>query len=197
MKQFALTLVAVLIGGFLALLGYDRFIVQPREAAEASRVDKAAQAAAAPIDMGKARAEAREVAAEVEASVQRSVDSARQSMDAQSQQMDRRALVSDAVRRVAMFRVALSEFYMSNNRWPQDADEAGLPQPTEMRGGAVRTVTLTPKEGVVTVALDDRFGKDGTIVLRPVANDASGVIDWTCEVRGDEEIRRSLPGCKG
>ena len=37
MKQFLLTLAAVLVGGFLALLGYDRFVVQPREAAAAKR----------------------------------------------------------------------------------------------------------------------------------------------------------------
>lgn len=196
MKQFLLTLAAVLVGGFLALLGYDRFIVQPREAGEATRAQKAADAASVPIDMGKARAEAREVAAEVEASVQRSVDNARATMTAQASEMDRRSLIADAVQRVSMFRVALTEYHMTNMRWPKDAEEAGLPPPADMRGGAVRTVTLG-EQGVVTVALDDRFGKNGAIVLRPTANDATGQVEWACEVTGDDEIRRALPRCKG
>lgn len=200
MKQFLLTLAAVLVGGFLALLGYDRLIVQPRETGEAKRAEKVADATAVPIDMGKARAEAREVAAEVEASVQRSVDNARATMTAQASEMDRRSLIADAVQRVSMFRVALTEFHMTNARWPQSAEEAGLPPPADMRGGAVRTVTLG-EQGVVTVALDDRFGKDGArnaaIVLRPTANAATGQIEWACEVTGDDEMRRALPRCKG
>lgn len=199
MKQFLLTLAAVLVGGFLALLGYDRFVVQPREAAEAKRVETVAQAAT-PVDLGKARAEAREVAAEVEASVQRSVENARATMAAQATEMDRRSLIADAVQRVTMFRVALTEYRMANGRWPQDAEDAGLPPPADMRGGAVRTVTLG-EQGVVTVALDERFGKDGarggSIVLRPTANAATGQVDWACEVEGDDEIRRALPRCKG
>lgn len=199
MKQFLLTLAAVLVGGFLALLGYDRFVVQPREAAEAKRVETVAQAAT-PVDLGKARAEAREVAAEVEASVQRSVENARATMAAQATEMDRRSLIADAVQRVTMFRVALTEYRMANGRWPQDAEDAGLPPPADMRGGAVRTVTLG-EQGVVTVVLDERFGKDGarggSIVLRPTANAATGQVDWACEVEGDDEIRRALPRCKG
>lgn len=191
MKQFLLTLAAVLIGGFLALLAYDRFIVQPRQVDTADDVAGAAQ-----VDLGKARAEAREVAAEVEASVQRSVDSARETMAAQASEMDRRALIADAVQRVTMFRVALTEYHMTNARWPQDAEEAGLPPPADMRGGAVRAVTVGG-QGVVTVALDERFGKDGAIILRPTANAATGQIEWACEVTGDDEIQRALPRCKG
>ena len=99
MKQFILTLVAALIGGFLALLGYDRFIVQPREAAAI----KAKAPANAQVDLGRARTEAQQVAAEVEASVQRSVEGAREAMDAQAKEMDRRGLIVDAASRATMF----------------------------------------------------------------------------------------------
>jgi hypothetical protein len=198
MKQFVLTLIAVLIGGFLALLGYDRFIVQPREAA-ATKAEAAAKAQTAPpnpqLDLGRARAEAQQVADEVEASVQRSVDGARQTMDAQAKLMDRRALIAEAASRATMFRVSLTEYYQSNGRWPRDADEAGLPAPTEMRGGAVREIRLG-EQGVVTVKMDERFPEGSAIVLRPAANAASGMVDWTCEVKGDE-LKQSLPRCKG
>lgn len=191
MKQFILTLIAVLIGGFLALLGYDRFIVQPREAAAAMTE----ASAGAQVDLGRARAEAQQVAAEVEASVQRSVDGARQAMDTQAKEMDLRALAVDAAGRATMFRVSLTEYYQANGRWPLDADEAGLPAPTEMRGGAVREIGLGT-QGVVTVKMDERFPEGSTIVLRPTANAASGMVDWACEVKGDA-LKQSLPRCKG
>lgn len=199
MKQFALTLVAVLIGGFLALLGYDRFVVKPREAATTAKAEAEALVsahAAAQLDLGKARSEARAVAAEVEASVQRSVDNARQTMDAQAAEMNQRGLVADAVQRATMFRVSLTEYYQVNGRWPSDADEAGLPSPSEMRGGAVRTVTVGV-QGMVTIALDDRFGAGSVIVLKPDANAASGIVDWNCEVKGDPALKQAMPRCKG
>jgi len=198
MKQFILTLVAVLIGGFMALMGYDRFVVEPREAATAKAEAAAlaeAQAKSQP-DLRRARTEAKEVAAEVEASVQRSVDNARQTMDAQAAEMNQRGLVSDAVQRAAMFRAALTEYYLTNGRWPTDADEAGLPSPSEMRGGAVRTVTIGA-QGAVTIALDDRFGAGSVIVLKPDANAASGIVDWNCEVKGDRALKQAMPRCKG
>lgn len=198
MKQFILTLIAVLVGGFLALLGYDQFIVQPREAAAAKvavLAESQAQPADARIDLGRARAEAQQVAAEVEASVQRSVEGARTAMDGQAKEMDQRALAVEAASRATMFRVALTEYYQSNGRWPRDADEAGLPAPTEMRGGAVREITLGA-QGVVTVKMDERFPAGSTIVLRPTANAASGIVDWTCEVKGDG-LKQAMPRCKG
>lgn len=196
MKHFILTLVAVLIGGFLALLGYDRFVVKPREAAAAKAEALVAAHAAAQLDLGKARSEARAVATEVEASVQRSVDNARQTMDAQAAEMNQRGLVADAVQRATMFRVALTEYYQINGRWPSDADEAGLPSPSEMRGGAVRTVTVGA-QGMVAIALDDRFGAGSVIVLKPDANAASGIVDWNCEVKGDPALKQAMPRCKG
>ncbi len=193
MKQFALTLIAVLIGGFLALLGYDHFIVKPREAEPAPVVQAAP--AQAPVDLAQTRSEAQAIASEVEASVQRSVENAKASMDAQAKAMDRRDLVSDAVRRATMYRVALTDYYQTNGRWPQDADEAGLPSPDEMRGGAVRSVTVGA-QGRVTIALDDTFAPGSIIVLAPRIN-APDMIDWQCEVKGDPSLAQALPRCKG
>lgn len=198
MKQFVLTLVAVLVGGFLALLGYDQFVVKPREA-EAARADAAEREAdrtAVAPDLAQARGEAQSIAAEVEASLERSVEKARSGMDAQARDMDRRALLTDAVQRATMFRVSLTEYYQTNGRWPQDADEAGLPSPEEMRGGAVRTVTVGA-QGVVIIALDDTFGAGSEIRLRPQVSDAAGMVDWRCEVKGDAALKQSLPRCQG
>ncbi len=198
MKQFVITLIAVLVGGFLALLGYDQFIVQPRSAAipNAESVVNVQTPPGAQVDLDQARADAQQVAAEVEASVQRSVEGARQAMDAQATDMDRRALVGEAASRATMFRVSLTEYYQSNSRWPRDADEAGLPAPSEMRGGGVREISLGA-QGVVTVTMDDRFPAGSAIVLRPSANAASGMVEWVCEVKGDRVLKQAMPRCKG
>lgn len=206
MKQFVATLIAVLVGGFLALLGYDYVIVQPREqaASEAaaarialagdSHVQASSEPATAMVDLTQARSDAQQVAAEVEASVQRSVAGAREAMDAQAEEIERRALVNDAVSRATMFRVSLVEFYLSNGRWPRDADEAGLPPPEDARGGAVRTVTLGER-GAIVVTLDDRFAAGSRIVLRPKPTSAHAV-EWDCEYRGDALLKQVLTRCK-
>lgn len=198
MKQFALTLVAVLVGGFLALLGYDRFVVKPREAetARAEAAEREADRVRVAPDLAQARGEAQSIAAEVEASLQRSVDKARNGMDAQAREMDRRALLTDAVQRATMFRVSLTEYYQTNGRWPQSADEAGLPLPEEMRGGAVRSVTIGV-QGQVIIALDDTFGAGSEIRLKPRMNDDAGIADWRCEVKGDPALKQALPRCQG
>jgi type IV pilus assembly protein PilA len=100
----------------------------------------------------------------------------------------------DAVRRATMYRVALTEYYQTTGRWPLDADEAGLPSPDEARGGAVRAVEID-RSGVVTVRLDGRFGRGGALVLRPAVNDATGTVDWRCEVQGGPDLKKTLPRC--
>ena len=51
-------------------------------------------------------------------------------------------------------------------------------------------------EGMQIIALDDTFAPGSTIVLAPQAN-ASGILDWQCEVKGDPSLAQSLPRCKG
>jgi hypothetical protein len=195
MRQFILTLIAVLVGGFLALLAYDRFVVAPRaaEAARAAANDRERQRAEP--DMRKAQ-QARDIAGDVEASVQRSLDNAREGLDAQAKEMDRRSLILDAVQRATMFRVALTEFHHTNGRWPVDADDAGLPAPEEMRGGAVRSVEIG-RGGTVTIALDANFAPDSRIVLEPRVAEAGDRIDWRCRVSGDRLLKQTLPRCEG
>ena len=196
MKQFILTLIAVLVGGFLALLAYDRFVVAPREA-EAMRVAAAErERQRVEPDLRQAQQQAREIAGEVEASVERSLDRAREGLDAQAKEVDRRGLILDAVQRATMFRVALTEFHQTNGRWPVDADDAGLPAPEEMRGGAVRSVEIG-RGGTVTIALDANFAPDSRIVLEPRVAEAGGHIDWRCRVSGDRLLKQTLPRCEG
>jgi hypothetical protein len=196
MKQFILTLIAVLVGGFLALLAYDRFVVAPREAEAVRAAAAERERQRVEPDLREAQQQAREIAGEVEASVERSLGRAREGLDAQAKDIDRRGLILDAVQRATMFRVALTEFHQTNGRWPVDADDAGLPAPEEMRGGAVRSVEIG-RGGTVTIALDANFAPDSRIVLEPRVAEAGGHIDWRCRVSGDRLLKQALPRCQG
>ena len=188
MKQFVVTLLAVLVGGFLALLAYDRFIVTPRGTASTPKTADAAPAGSSTATPSAPTPQAASVPPPTP-----TVDLPPLA-DIAISDSERAALVMDAVRRATMYRVALTEYYQTNGRWPLDADEAGLPSPDEARGGAVQAVELD-RHGVVTVKLDGRFGRDGALVLRPAANDADGTIAWHCEVRGGPDLKKTLPRC--
>ena len=190
MKHFATTLAAALVGVLIALLLYDRLVVQPRDAAHAGALAKATE-----INLAKARVEADAITANLDASVERSVNGAREAMDAQAGDEDKRRLATEALNRAAMFKVALSEYYMSNGHWPASAQEAGLGAPGSFAGGAVARIDVGAN-GVVVVTLNDRLVRGATIRLTPEIT-RSGLVDWHCNVPGTDVLRRYLPACHG
>jgi maltoporin len=194
MKQFFTTLAAVFVGGFIALLCYDHFIVKPREAKMAATAASPLQVDQDPPDLAKTREEARQVAEEVDASVQRSVKTARDAMQAQANEIDRRALIGSAVSRATMFRVAVTEYYQTNGTWPRSADDAGLPSAEEMRGSGVAGIALAER-GAVVVTLDASLAEGSKILLRPELKAGGGMIDWRCEIEGDAALKPLLPNC--
>jgi len=116
MKPLALSLLGTLLGVALALLLYDRFVVQPREAKRAE---------AATIDLSRATDQAKKITDSVDASVKRSVDSAQRAFEAQAADQNKRRMLAEAVAQTQMYKVALTESFMSNGQWPAKASEAG------------------------------------------------------------------------
>jgi len=190
MKNFAITLFAVLIGALIALFAYDRLVLAPRAAELAAQSAKTEK-----VDLDAARNEARAIAADLDASVKRSVDGAQQAMAAQATEADRRRLAADAMARTAMFRVALTEYYQTMAEWPADAKQAGLDAPSAYAGGAVTGIAIGAK-GAVVATLNDTFSPPSRIRLTPHAT-PGGMVDWRCVVEGSDELRRYLLACKG
>ena len=190
MKHLLATLVAALVGMFLALLLYDRFVVQPRDAAQADALARATE-----INLRKAHAEANAIAGNLDASIDRSISDARQALDAQVHDQDMRRLAADALNRAAVFKVALSEHYASNGSWPADARQAGLAPPESFAGGAVTRIDVGPN-GTVVVSLDQPLAKGARIRLQPDANRESGLIAWRCSIEGSTTLLRYLPACR-
>ena len=115
MKNFLPTFLAVLIAAGLALFVYDRFVLVPR-------LEAASQATE--VNLANAREQARDIATELDASVERSVagaksafdqqvaaeDARRAEMEKQAEQMRATAQAAEALARASVMKTALVEY---------------------------------------------------------------------------------------
>lgn len=186
MNRFLITFLAVFMAVTLALLGYDYLIVQPREIDKTQKVE---------VQLNTAQIQAQDIAENLDATVQESVSNANERMNAQADELKQRTLATDALGRASMFKTALSEYFMSNGRWPKDGSEVGMSNPESYAGGAVNSISVHEK-GVVVILLNDKIDSGAKIKLIPDANMQSYVITWNCSIEGSESLRNILPDCK-
>jgi Pilin (bacterial filament) len=186
MKQFVLTAAGCLVGVLIALFVYDRFVVQPRELSLQQKETSAA--------LERARAEGRDITKNIDDSVQKSVADAKATFDAQAKDMNERGSVGDAIGRSSMFKVAITEYYQSEGKWPKDNAAVGFAKPEEYAGGAVSAIAIGG-EGVVTVSLNDKFDAKAKIKLIPVGNTKTMQINWRCETAGSAVLAATLRAC--
>lgn len=187
MKQLVLSLLGTLLGVGIALLAYDHYVVQPRE-------EKRAQATT--LDLSHAAEDARRITEGLDASVKQSVDSAQQALDAQAADQNKRRIASEAIARTQLYKVALTESFMANGKWPARASEAGLQQHNAKAGGAIRNIEVG-EHGIVTVTFDDHFNQGARLELVPDANPDTYQVNWQCRTSGDPDLKRYLPDCSG
>lgn len=200
MKQFAIVLASTLLGVLGALLVYDYWVVQPREARigldlTQARADARAMAQSAKVDLEHVREQAGQITQEVDASVERSVAGAREALDGQAREIERRRLANDALARAAFYKTAIAESYMSNGAWPADAASIGFADRTAHAGGAVTAIDVA-RDGVVVVSLTDELAPGAKVRLIPSANGDSWMIKWRCEAEGFDEFKRLVPACR-
>ena len=187
MKQVVLSLLGALLGVGIALLAYDRFVVQPRETKRAEAVT---------LDLAQTAADARKISEGLDASVKQSVDSARQAFDAQAADQNKRRMASEAIAQTQLYKVALTESFMANGKWPARASEAGLQQNNTRAGGAIRNISVGER-GTVTVTFDNHFSEGTRLELIPDANPETYQVNWRCRTSGDADLKRYLPHCSG
>jgi hypothetical protein len=187
MKRFALSMFGAFIGVGLALLLYDRFIVQPRETGRAQ---------AAAIDLSRAAVEAQRITDSVDSSVKQSIDSAKEAFETQAADQNKRRMASEAIAQTQLYKVALTESFMANGKWPARASEAGLQQNNTRTGGAIRNISVGER-GTVTVTFDNHFGEGALLELIPDANPDTYQVNWRCRTSGDADLKRYLPHCSG
>jgi hypothetical protein len=106
-----------------------------------------------------------------------------------------RVLRSDFQRAAPAAKISISEYFISNGRWPAGNREAGLPEPDSYRGESLRGLNVSGSRIVLT--FDARSGIDGgTIILTgaPTPNLAMG-IDWRCTSPNLPQIAAIFPAC--
>lgn len=185
MKQLVVSLIGTLLGVGLALMLYDSLIVQPRE-------EKRAEAAT--LDLSQAAEEAKKIAQSVDASVKQSIDSAQQAFEAQAADQNKRRMAAEAIAQTQSYKVALTESFMSNGKWPAKASDAGLPQSNAKAGGAIRDISVDER-GAITVAFDGNFAEGALVQLVPQADPDTYQVRWRCRTSGDPDLKRYLPDC--
>jgi hypothetical protein len=181
----AISLFGTLLGIGLALFLYDHFIIQPREAKRTE---------AASVNLSQAAEETKKITHSVDASVRQSVDSARQAFEAQAADQNKRRMAAEAIAQTQSYKVALTESFVSNGKWPAKASDAGLPQHNAEAGGAVRDISVDER-GAITVAFDGNFAKGALLQLLPQADPDTYQVRWRCRTSGDPDLKRYLPDC--
>ena len=185
MKQLAISLFGAFLGVGLALFLYDHFIVQPREARRAEAIT---------LDLSRATDQTRNITASVDASVQQSIAGAQQAFDAQAADQNKRRMAAEAVAQTQMYKVALTESFMANGKWPTKASEIGLPDNNDKVGGAIRNIVVGER-GTITVSFDNHFAESARYRLVPQADPDTYQVRWQCSTSGDPDLKRYLPNC--
>lgn len=87
----------------------------------------------------------------------------------------------------------VQEFYWHTGRFPANNAEAGLPEPENIKGNYVKSITV--RDGVIETLIDVGDG-DKTAALHPViiANDPTAMVQWWSWC-GDETEGLIVMGC--
>ena len=92
------------------------------------------------------------------------------------QDMTMRSKVVMAVQAGREATAAIEAFYARNNRLPGDLKEAEVPAPDSRY---VRSVTMDPRNGAITVVLADKSLEGKSVLFEP-AREGDGRVVWTC-----------------
>ena len=104
-----------------------------------------------------------------------------------------RAAVSDMIIAVAGLKNSIAEFYILNNDWPENLQEAGLSGvPTDYANKGVQSVDVTTG-GVIVVTSDVATLEGETIEFAPSFEDNR--VSWDCR-GGTLDARFRPPSCR-
>lgn len=100
-----------------------------------------------------------------------------------------RARVSEALLSASAARTAVTEFWITHDRFPRSLEEAGVTGD----GGSryVQSITIDSATGVITVTLALAPLEGKTLLLVPEKQPAAGALTWTC--RAGSAPQRHLP----
>jgi hypothetical protein len=191
MRQFLTAAAGSLLGMAVAMLVYDVYIARPREARllEGVRTIVAEGSIAWPAGDAQ-REQAKQIAKELDASVTRSVEGAREALAQEAALMDRRARIADGLTRAQLHKISVAEGYQVAAAWPSTAQEIGLAPAESYAANSVSGIALEP-QGRIAIHYGDPFPAGAVIRLTPALRD-TGIIEWSCRADGFDD-RSLLP----
>lgn len=101
------------------------------------------------------------------------------------QDYTKRSRVSEGLSLAGGVKSALTEYYASNNEWPEDNEKAGVAPANNIKGNAVESVTVSREgsgatsKGVITVAFNNKVDSGKNLIMKGEGN-AAGSVKWTC-----------------
>ena len=94
----------------------------------------------------------------------------------------RRALMSNVYSVIQNFRLPIVEYYGITGKLPQNKKELKkeLGEDMNYSDEYIKSIAI-PKDGILEIALSDKFGKNKTITFSPtIAEGKWGIIKWSC-----------------
>ena len=104
------------------------------------------------------------------------------------QDYTKRAHVSEGINLAASAKGAVTEYYVSEGKWPKTNTEVGLPDSTAIKGNAVTSVAIADN-GVITVTYNGKVENGTTVDFTPnVPETGGGSISWKCTPGGTNPV---------
>lgn len=183
MNKTVVTFLAAFVAMAAALAVYDLLVARPR----ALLVEQAAT-----LQLGTAKREADAISRGLEASLDRSIERAKDVTDVQVRDQERLRQTIEPLLRAAQLRTALTEVYQSEGQWPSPEQLRGMVPPDEAPATSAGHVRVEDG-GVVVIRYDARYAAGSEVRMTPTGG-ATGV-RWDCHSRGDADLKRFIPSC--
>ncbi|MDQ9092262.1 pilin [Pseudoalteromonas haloplanktis] len=95
------------------------------------------------------------------------------------QDYTKRAHVTEGLGLAAGAKGAVTEYYVTEAKWPTTNALAGIPTDTDISGNSVEKVNVGA-DGVITVTFNEKVSTGATLTLTPGIASNGGSITWTC-----------------
>lgn len=105
--------------------------------------------------------------------------------------------LTEAIMAAQQFRLATTEFFQSEGKWPTFNKEAGLPAADSFQTDTIRSVALEPyaKGARVRIKYKNESGIEQQLLMLGTSSVAGQVI-WSCVSSDVKDIQEVLPGCR-
>ena len=108
------------------------------------------------------------------------------------QDYTKRTHVSEGLTLAGGAKASVTEYYSSQGKFPTDNASAGLATDTDIKGNAVKSVTVT--NGKIKITYNDKVTNNATLELSPTTG--AGGVQWSC--KGGTVIAKYRPSnCRG